>query len=446
MKTSKIISVILCLGMLAACSKPEESVSSVVEETPEPEKFSVWAVEPELEFDNVKPVESYPYATVLYSTTRGGEQMLVLDSAKEGYGSQWNGGKYTPNAVIVDIHGMQGIYDFYGNELYPSTIRINTTLFSQGITSGLWLHTDSGSSEFVIGASDTATSTAYIFSNDFTSVTEAGINEFVNEPINTNQITAKLAIQNGTLGVLYRVRDDSGNLTAEQGFDIYDGTKLPSGAVVPIIDGQFTETGYAIIDANGNYVSTVNQSRGKYIEGTYINGYYQVADETQTSFVQASNGGQISLDYHGLGYFSEGYAPVKKYGKWGYINAEGKEVSDFIFDQAEPVYQGRAYVQRGDKWGVLNLQGTLGSNEQVTLTNCYGTEESDPIGSITVNVSGLNFRDNPGTGGSMIGIAMEGSSYPVYEVKKDDSYTWYRIDTSWWLADNGSWLTYNQNG
>jgi hypothetical protein len=180
------------------------------------------------------------------------------------------------------------------------------------------------------------------------------------------------------------------------------------------------------------------------VENSYINGYYRVADETQTSLIDARTGGQMTLDYHDILYYSDGYCPVKKYGKWGFIDESGKEVSDFIFDVVSPVYQGKAYVLKGDKWGILNIQGTLGSNEQITLTNCYGTEESEPIGSIRVNVSGLNFRDNPGTGGAMIGIAMEGSEYPVYEVKKDDNYTWYRIDAAYWLADNGSWLTYTK--
>ena len=60
--------------------------------------------------------------------------------------------------------------------------------------------------------------------------------------------------------------------------------------------------------------------------------------------------------------FSEGYAAVKKWNKWGYIDKNGKQIIDFQFDFAGKFSEGIAVVQKGDKWGYINKQGEMVSD------------------------------------------------------------------------------------
>lgn len=55
--------------------------------------------------------------------------------------------------------------------------------------------------------------------------------------------------------------------------------------------------------------------------------------------------------------FSEGYAAVKKDGKWGYIDKTGTLRVPFKYDNAKEFYQGIAFVEEGIKKGYINQQG-----------------------------------------------------------------------------------------
>jgi hypothetical protein len=38
------------------------------------------------------------------------------------------------------------------------------------------------------------------------------------------------------------------------------------------------------------------------------------------------------------------------------------------------------------------------------------------------------------------------SNLPVFEISKDDKYTWYRIsDNAWITEQNGEWVEYKEN-
>ncbi len=63
--------------------------------------------------------------------------------------------------------------------------------------------------------------------------------------------------------------------------------------------------------------------------------------------------------YEDTNYFSEGLAPVKLKGKYGYINKNGKEVIDFKFDQANPFTNGIAPVCINNKWGYIDKKGKV---------------------------------------------------------------------------------------
>lgn len=52
--------------------------------------------------------------------------------------------------------------------------------------------------------------------------------------------------------------------------------------------------------------------------------------------------------------FSEGLAPCKKGGKWGYINHKGDAVIPYRYDAANAFINGLAIVITADKWEYIN--------------------------------------------------------------------------------------------
>lgn len=80
--------------------------------------------------------------------------------------------------------------------------------------------------------------------------------------------------------------------------------------------------------------------------------------------------------------------------------------------------------------------------EGVTAT---ARADGEPIGTLTINDSNLiNIRVSPDTESAVLGLTEE-SSYPVYAIQSDGTYTWYQIDTEAWIADAGGWITYTAN-
>ena len=55
--------------------------------------------------------------------------------------------------------------------------------------------------------------------------------------------------------------------------------------------------------------------------------------------------------------FSEGLAPVEKYGKWGFIDKACNEVLPFNYEQARGFKEGFAHVRKDGKWGLINKAG-----------------------------------------------------------------------------------------
>ena len=80
----------------------------------------------------------------------------------------------------------------------------------------------------------------------------------------------------------------------------------------------------------------------------YTYGFIHVADSTAN----------IPPDYSRTGSFAAGLAPVEKDGKWGFIDANNREVIAPQYDYAHNFDRGKAIVQQGDFYGVIDPQGT----------------------------------------------------------------------------------------
>ena len=71
------------------------------------------------------------------------------------------------------------------------------------------------------------------------------------------------------------------------------------------------------------------------------------------------DGEQTGEAYEDARPFADGWAAVKKDGKWGFIAADGTVKIDFKFEDALSFGQHLAAVKEGDNWGFISLRGEM---------------------------------------------------------------------------------------
>ena len=62
-------------------------------------------------------------------------------------------------------------------------------------------------------------------------------------------------------------------------------------------------------------------------------------------------------EFDGVGSFNEGFAAVKKDGKYGYINTKGEQIVECKFDNGGDFNEGFAVVKKYGKCGYINTKG-----------------------------------------------------------------------------------------
>ena len=71
----------------------------------------------------------------------------------------------------------------------------------------------------------------------------------------------------------------------------------------------------------------------------------------------------IPMEYENIGQCVDGLSPVKKNGKWGYINKENQVVIDFEFDYCQKFQDGLAWVKKDGVWGILEHPDAMDAQE-----------------------------------------------------------------------------------
>ncbi|MCL2249070.1 MAG: WG repeat-containing protein [Oscillospiraceae bacterium] len=75
---------------------------------------------------------------------------------------------------------------------------------------------------------------------------------------------------------------------------------------------------------------------------------------------------------------NEGYASVKKNGKWGFIDTTGELKIDYKFDDALSFSGHLAAVREGEHWGFINLQGDIVIAAEFYDVKCF-SQGSAPV-------------------------------------------------------------------
>lgn len=86
-----------------------------------------------------------------------------------------------------------------------------------------------------------------------------------------------------------------------------------------------------------------------------------------------------------------------------------------------------------------------GSNDLNVVDDVLSSFAVHSIGTAKINVQ-LNGREEPSLSGKASLLVYKGNTSYVYDIKQADGYTWYKIGSHSWIADDESgWVTYIPN-
>jgi hypothetical protein len=429
----KILPAVLCLS-LCACSG--QKTSSVSESTPEPEPETVWISEPKGDYSSVQPAMALTQIRLQAHTENFGDVSLFVETPVSGNPGDWQAAGYSSNAVLVTKANKQGISDYEGNEVYPMTLNAVDSPYSEGLVEG---YTADGTP--VLGLISVSSSSVHVLSKDYKEVQELPVDQFSYDDRQaferdfSNGTRCMLAVKEGQLGILGRVHTDS-IANADTVFEPYT-EPLPSNVIVPVIGAGHAAESYVLCDTSGAVIMEL-PGGPDYGNGTYINDHYMVKEGNYYNIFDAKTGQSVANGYQAAGYYNDGYIPVEAYGRWGYLDLSGKPVTDFIFDGASSLYDGKAWVSYQGAWGVIDVKGSLDQGKQISLSSIDPCSEEEK-GKIQVMVSDLQIHTGASSASSLLGNSLSGDIYPYYETSEAEGYTWYRIGENAWIANDGTW-------
>lgn len=453
MDMKKIVAAFLSVSTLClnGCMQKDTHASSSVKET-----IHTWHVLPEIEISSLQALVPFSQQTI-----RNGEREAAMLENQNGTLNQFGDTGYTDNALLLQKDDIQMIYDYDGNLLYTTPDKLEDTYLSEGIVAAYGRKKSDENYFSIVYGTRVSNEKAYILNASFTSQDEIAAQELILHPYDGNQVFDQIAIKNGKIGILYHLKNKAGEDAAGYGFEECD---------VPIGDMCFAEKvnsnneplKQVVIDKQGNIISEVPSEVNVKSYGTFVNGFYSCYQKTDNdkklAVIDARSGKAITeYQYKSVGYFENGYCPVQnRNGKWAYINANGEEVTDFLFDSASAIYEGKAWVCNDGKAGILNIDASKNGkltnaifSEQscdtpVKAANVEEKEESETvIGTVNVNISTLNIRKTPSLSADKVGVASL-TTYDVFEKSDADGYTWYKIGDNEWIAGNNEWVTYTE--
>ena len=384
MKRKRIFLTLLALLVTTAgCQRSRESTDdtptpspSVTPEDPQitdlpdnEDQEVIWAHTPDLPIDGVWMLEAFPYEFSYpgYTFEKTGypqdwANVPTSITVSEGY---YVDRAYTKNAVVVKQGDVYGIYDFEGNVLYPITLKLEDNAYSDG--SGTPISWDP-SGNFYLPSTVTDEFTGMVFNSDFKGAEEEDIRAgYGGDP------GCYYAIVDGKIAKYDTIVSQwAESFTAPETFgmnflmEVMENDTVIGTAVVTADGIGKTVPVYPVTDfVNGFYMATDNLT----------DDIYELSESTKFAYVDAYTGNVITdYIYDRGGFFSCGFAPVRKDGKYGFIDTVGNEVTEFIFDYASYLYEGKAYVSINGHFGILDLAATLEAGIPVTAETCFAGE------------------------------------------------------------------------
>lgn len=201
------------------------------------------------------------------------------------------------------------------------------------------------------------------YSNEKAIVSKDGVISAVDE--NNNRV----ALLHGDATDFGNYAQDRLALKTGEGWKLATGT-LSTGTVAFDELGMYSNGGAPAKEAGGKW-GVVDTSGGEWVVAPEYEGI--ICDELNRCYAQGAvfvvddagliwllvDGELIGDTYEDARPFDDGWAAVKKDGKWGFIDIEGTVQIDFQFDDALSFGQHLAAVKVGDYWGYASLYGEV---------------------------------------------------------------------------------------
>ena len=147
--------------------------------------------------------------------------------------------------------------------------------------------------------------------------------------------------------------DMQGNTVVPFDFDWTDPFSADGFAVVKRKSKKF------FIDRNGEKLKTVKCTVVDSIAGGFKEGFAVVKFGKEFGFINTQGEQVFNTLFESASGFHEGLSCVKKDGKRGYINTKGKLVIDYQFEVSGSFHLGVTTYKKGDKWGLINTEGKI---------------------------------------------------------------------------------------
>ena len=432
----KFLCGLLSIMLLCGCSRQDASSASAdVKKKKTAEKSSIWLREPTFAYDALTPLAPGEHGLLSVNTQAFGPVTVSVDTEASGYPARLS--DYSPDILIAERDGSQGIISYNGNQLLAPDLSIMGSPFQQGIIAGVYQNATA------YGITDTAAGKTKILSKDGTSVTEVNSTDFVTSVSGDSNAQPYLAEQNGTPGICAMTKDAAGNNTG-WAFEAIDPSLLKGRTVLTQINDSCNPVTSVIFNPTDGSVMSVADG---YKQGSFANGYYITTGSRHATLTEAGSAQGVAVGYQDAKYMTDGYCPMELNDKWGFVDGTGKQATDFIFDDVTPLYDGKALASINGKYGILDVKKILESGKQINMSTASVGEKEKVIGQATVKVNSLLIRSEANTDSAALGLSAPGSMYQVYESTGDGTYTWYRISQSAWVADqNGEWIDYQETG
>lgn len=207
------------------------------------------------------------------------------------------------------------------------------------------------------------------------------------------------------IGKYFGYIDKTGGVVIKPKFKTAD----PFSEEVAVVETKSGE--WSFIDKTGNFII---QEKYKSV-GPFFSGVALVQKQEGYTFIDKS-GRQITNEiFEQAGSFFDmgSLAPVKKNGKWGFINKSGQIVIPPRFDLAYRFNEGRAFAQENGRWHLVDLNG----NDIAKLDD--GVEPSGALGTFSEGLAAVRVN---GKKHSSFYINVEGKKFKqpmTYNVTND---------------------------
>ncbi len=140
--------------------------------------------------------------------------------------------------------------------------------------------------------------------------------------------------------------------------DYSDATTFANGYAVVL-----TDTGFGLIDAEGKAIGSTDYLKVACDERKVATENKRIFFMKGDSWIMTSTDGEVvgtdTYEDARPFYPNGAYAAVKKDGKWGFVDAEGKMCIAPQFDEARSFSNGYAAVKKDHMWGFVDVSGTI---------------------------------------------------------------------------------------